>query len=390
MFGEKINKVILILLIISIVIICVLGYFLYDFGRKNSELNNNLINMRNDIKDLKEKNEINEKTLKSYIVKDNIIQDAWIGAAGLQEIELVFHSDYTFEETEFEYEKTGETIENYSDGGILAPVVRPIKKFERNGKYSILENEISLNYEIEKVYSKNLEEDEFELKEEHQDFEEGYVKHVINGKELEYKFNGEIINLRKKNEDYSTDVHTDKPIIYLYPQETTRITVKLGNPDKVTCSYPQYNGNGWDVIANPDGNLVDNKTGKNLYSLYWEGKGSAKINMSEGFIVKGKDVAKFLEEKLQILGLTEREMEEFIIYWLPKMENNKYNYIRFATLEEINEYMPLEFSKKPDTLIRVLMQFKKIEEPIEVKEQKLTPIIREGFIAVEWGGTEIN
>lgn len=390
MFGKKINNVILILLIISIVIICVLGYFLYDFGRKNSELNNNLINMRNDIKDLKEKNEINEKTLKSYIVKDNIIQDAWIGAAGLQEIELVFHSDYTFEETEFEYEKTGETIENYSDGGILAPVVRPIKKFERNGKYSISENEISLNYEIEKVYSKNLEEEEFELKEEHQDFEEGYVKHVINGKELEYKFNGEIINLRKKNEDYSTDVHTDKPIIYLYPQETTRITVKLGNPDKVTCSYPQYNGNGWDVIANPDGNLVDNKTGKNLYSLYWEGKGSAKINMSEGFIVKGKDVAKFLEEKLQILGLTEREMEEFIIYWLPKMENNKYNYIRFATLEEINEYMPLEFSKKPDTLIRVLMQFKKIEEPIEVKEQKLTPIIREGFIAVEWGGTEIN
>ncbi len=390
MFGEKINNVILILLIISIVIICVLGYFLYDFGRKNSELNNNLINMRNDIKDLKEKNEINEKNLKSYIVKDNIIQDAWIGAAGLQEIELVFHSDYTFEETEFEYEKTGETIENYSDGGILAPVVRPIKKFERNGKYSISENEISLNYEIEKVYSKNLEEEEFELKEEHQDFEEGYVKHVINGKELEYKFNGEIINLRKKNEDYSTDVHTDKPIIYLYPQETTRITVKLGNPDKVTCSYPQYNGNGWDVIANPDGNLVDNKTGKNLYSLYWEGKGSAKINMSEGFIVKGKDVAKFLEEKLQILGLTEREMEEFIIYWLPKMENNKYNYIRFATLEEINEYMPLEFSKKPDTLIRVLMQFKKIEEPIEVKEQKLTPIIREGFIAVEWGGTEIN
>ena len=59
-------------------------------------------------------------------------------------------------------------------------------------------------------------------------------------------------------------------------------------------------------------------------------------------------------------------------------------------MEEINEYMPLEFSKKPDTLIRVLMQFKKIEEPIEVKEQKLTPIIREGFIAVEWGGTEIN
>ena len=49
------------------------------------------------------------------------------------------------------------------------------------------------------------------------------------------------------------------------------------------------------------------------------------------------DVIKFLEEKLGILGLTEREAEEFIVYWLPLMEKNKYNYIRFETLEEINE-----------------------------------------------------
>ena len=34
-----------------------------------------------------------------------------------------------------------------------------------------------------------------------------------------------------------------------------------------------------------------------------------------------------LEEKLAILGLTERESEEFIVYWLPKLEKNKYNYI---------------------------------------------------------------
>ena len=53
----------------------------------------------------------------------------------------------------------------------------------------------------------------------------------------------------------------------------------------------------------------------------------------EGFIVKGEDTAKFLEEKLEILGLNEREAEEFIIYWLPKLEANKYNYIRFASVE---------------------------------------------------------
>ncbi len=40
-----------------------------------------------------------------------------------------------------------------------------------------------------------------------------------------------------------------------------------------------------------------------------------------------------MEEKLEVLGFYEREEEEFIIYWLPKLEANKYNYIRFASEE---------------------------------------------------------
>ena len=185
------------------------------------------------------------------------------------------------------------------------------------------------------------------------------------------------------------DMYKEKPIIYLYPKKTEEITIKLGYPEKITCSYPKYKDE-WSVIANSDGSLKDIKTGKNLYSLYWEGIGTAKINMQEGFIVEGKDSAEFLEEKLAILGLTEREAEEFIIYWLPKLESNKYNYIRFESMEEINEYMPLEFSVKPDTLIRVLMQFKGLDEPIEVKEQILETPERNGFVAVEWGGSEIK
>ena len=37
-----------------------------------------------------------------------------------------------------------------------------------------------------------------------------------------------------------------------------------------------------------------------------------------------------------MLGLNDREAEEFIVYWLPKLEENKYNLIRFETAEEIN------------------------------------------------------
>ena len=59
-------------------------------------------------------------------------------------------------------------------------------------------------------------------------------------------------------------------------------------------------------------------------------------------------------------------------------------------LWEINENMPLEINPNPDIVIRVLMTFKGLDNPIDVKEQELTTPKRTGFVAVEWGGTEIK
>ena len=180
----------------------------------------------------------------------------------------------------------------------------------------------------------------------------------------------------------------DKPIIYIYPETEQKVSVKLVDEEKITCSYPKYE-DGWEVLAKPNGDLTDCKTGRDLYALYWEGEGKTKTNYEEGFIVKGEDSLIFLEEKLEILGLNEREAEEFIVYWLPELEKNKYNYIRFQTLEEINELMPLEIEPKPDTIIRVMMQFKPVLIPFEVEEQKLETPERKGFTVVEWGGTRL-
>lgn len=91
-----------------------------------------------------------------------------------------------------------------------------------------------------------------------------------------------------------------------------------------------------------------------------------------------------------MLGLTEREAEEFIIYWLPILQENEYNYIRFATIDQINENMPLDITPNPDTIIRVLMTYKGLENSIEIEEQQLITPERNGFVAVEWGGTEIK
>lgn len=195
------------------------------------------------------------------------------------------------------------------------------------------------------------------------------------------------------SESYFNPSHSslDKPIIYLYPEKETTVSVNLGNSKNITCSYPLYKNTGWKVKANTDGNLVDLETGRSLYALYYESKSITEYELeNEGFIVKRENLIKFLEEKLAILGLTERESEEFIIYWLPRLEANAYNYIRFSTSEEINENMPLNIEPNPDTIIRVLMTYKGLQEPIEIKEQDLITPDRNGFTVVEWGGTEIK
>lgn len=180
-----------------------------------------------------------------------------------------------------------------------------------------------------------------------------------------------------------------KPIIYIYPKEDTNVKISLSHPENLSVTYPKYE-DGWEVRALKDGTLMDSNS-KKYYALYWESKKNQKNPMKEdGFVVKRKDTISFLEEKLEILGLNYKESNEFIMYWLPILEKSNYNYIRFQTMEEINENMELIIDPKPDTLIRVRMEYKPLKEKINVKEQKLTKVEREGYTVVEWGGCNIN
>ncbi len=185
------------------------------------------------------------------------------------------------------------------------------------------------------------------------------------------------------------DYVAKKPLIYLYPSEDMQVSVKVGNPSKLTSTYPKYS-DGWNVLAHKDGSLVG-ANGRSYYGLYWEGAHYPATQTDEGFVVAAGDTEAFLEEKLAQLGLTEREANEMIIYWLPQLEKSAYNYIRFDLNDVMNAYMPLHVLPQPDTMIRVSMVFKGLTEPIAVREQKLPAASeRSGFVLVEWGGCEIK
>ena len=178
-----------------------------------------------------------------------------------------------------------------------------------------------------------------------------------------------------------------KPVIYLYPENEMQVSVSLTLDGKLTCAYPAYK-NGWTVTASPDGTLTDAK-GQTYNYLYWEGETYAQYDLSKGFCVKGEDTAAFLEDALAKLGLTRREANEFIVYWLPLMEQNPYNIISFQT-DIYTDAAQLKVNPAPDTVIRVFMAWQKADAFADVPPQTLTAPERAGFTVVEWGGTEVN
>ena len=179
----------------------------------------------------------------------------------------------------------------------------------------------------------------------------------------------------------------EKPVIYLYPETETRVTVKLDLSGELTCTYPAYDG-GWTVTAAPDGTLTD-EHGRTYNYLYWEGEVANEFDFSKGFCVAGSDTAAFLEDALDRLGLTRREANEFLVYWLPRMQDNPYNLIAFQQ-EAYTESAKLTVSPQPDSVLRVFMAWKPLARPVDIPAQILPGFERRGFTLVEWGGAEVR
>ena len=178
-----------------------------------------------------------------------------------------------------------------------------------------------------------------------------------------------------------------KPVIYLYPEEKTEVSVKLDYDGELTVTYPAY-ADGWNVTAYPDGTLFDAQGNEYAY-LFWEGEDKTDYDFSKGFCVAGADTAGFLREKLAEIGLTPREYNEFIVYWLPKMQDNPYNLISFQS-EAYTDAAKLDIDPTPDSVLRVFMAWKPLHRAQNIEPQTFTPFARDGFTVVEWGGCEVK
>lgn len=189
----------------------------------------------------------------------------------------------------------------------------------------------------------------------------------------------------------STEVICDKPVIYVYPQESQKVSIQLDLKGEIGFTYPYYDI-GWNFIADPDGTI--HMKDKKYHYLFWDGTAAIDnnaIDWNEGFIVERDSLVPFFEEKLKLMGLNSKEAEDYITYWCPRMMANEKNYIHFMFNEEYNEYAELDVTPVPDKMFRVFMLWTKAEENknTQVIPQAIESFEREGFTIVEWGGAEM-
>ena len=212
---------------------------------------------------------------------------------------------------------------------------------------------------------------------------------------------------------YITGGGCGKPVIYLYPQKPTVVTVKFLAPMHFNADLPSYSGQ-WHVLASPGGQLKDLQPQKTdcaglstnlpgleyaadacqtgIYPyLYWSGQTTSVYPKADGgWVVKNQDVAGFLAAKLTEIGLNKKEQDDMLSYWVPALleKNAPYYRLSFFQTGTMNKFIPMQIMPTPDTVFRIFLDWSPLSAPPEspLPPQKLTPINRSGFTVVEWGG----
>lgn len=204
-----------------------------------------------------------------------------------------------------------------------------------------------------------------------------------------------------------------KPVIYLYPQTPTDVSLSFTSPMSLTTQIPTYK-NGWNVRANPDGELIDlqpeytncsllkqvvgseyakSACNKNSYPyIYWAGQTHAASypDIKSGWIVGNGEVEQTLRTKLTQIGLSEKEQNDMLEYWLPEMKKSNAPFYRISLLQnnELNKLFPMNVTPKPNSVIRVFLDYLPLSSSnsVSVEPETVEHYDRNGFTLVEWGG----
>ncbi len=179
-----------------------------------------------------------------------------------------------------------------------------------------------------------------------------------------------------------------KPVVYLYPSKPMLVSVEVQTPGRIVVSDPDY-GIGWEnVLAYPSGTL--SYQGKQYKELYYETAITQFQKPTNGIVIKTEQLPQILSILTSQLGLTEPEQQEFLAFWLPKLQALHSPYVLFSLIDPVEKEKidHVAITPAPDTKIQFLAYFKPLVTPVQITPLQLSSVpVRNGFTAVEWGGT---
>jgi hypothetical protein len=190
--------------------------------------------------------------------------------------------------------------------------------------------------------------------------------------------------IRFVSSNFDTMAEMCKPVVYLYPQKDTAVSVKVAPNGGMIFSNPLYK-EGWNVLARPNGKIT-NSDNKDYGYLFWEGIGINLPWPNEGFVVKKSELKNFFNNSLAELSLNKTEIKDFNDYWTARLQESDYWQISFINQADFEKIAPLNVDPAPDTIIRAMMYAKPLAKPIALPKQVLQGKARAGFTLVEWGG----
>lgn len=213
--------------------------------------------------------------------------------------------------------------------------------------------------------------------------------------------------------EYKLEGGCGKPVLYFYPSKPTEISLRFNKSVYLTTDIPTYS-NGWEILANPDGILKDLQTDKtncqqidsfklgseyakdscitnNYPYIYWSGFVSNNYPVQkDGSIVSRTELLSFITEKLSLIGLNKKEINDMTAYWVPELLKKEAPYYRISFLQnrQMGDLVPMTIIPHPDSVIRVFMDWSPLQsKPSEsITPQQLIHYERNGFVVVEWGG----
>ena len=84
--------------------------------------------------------------------------------------------------------------------------------------------------------------------------------------------------------------------------------------------------------------------------------------------------------------MSAKESADFLDFWSDKLPKTPYVRLTWFTTKQMDELAPLFVSPRPDSVIRIFLDFQGYQTKISLPAQKLSAIPRTGFTVIEWGG----